>query len=192
MHTIVMQYNPDTLTRTLQVRGAGENSDKSEALRLSGPPIETIQIEAEIDAVDQLEDPDRNPGAVANGIHPQLAALEALVYPRLEELERVRGLAQAGTMQVLAAEAPLALFAWSVNRVVPVRVTEFRVTEEAFDPALNPLRARVTLGLRVLNESDLGFDHRGSGIFRAYHRRRQEMARSLKHAGENVVEINTL
>jgi hypothetical protein len=39
---IVLQYNPDTLTRMLQPQGVEEDSDRLEALRLTGPPIETI------------------------------------------------------------------------------------------------------------------------------------------------------
>src|ERR1035438_1607593 len=68
---IVLQYNPDTLTRTLKVKGADEGSDRSEALRLTGPPTETIKLDAEIDATDQLEQPDQNPNAVQFGISPQ-------------------------------------------------------------------------------------------------------------------------
>jgi hypothetical protein len=42
-------------------------------------------------------------------------------------------------------QAPLALFVWSQHRILPVRVTDFSITEEAFDPALNPIRAKVSL-----------------------------------------------
>src|SRR5947209_19662469 len=74
---ITLQYNPDTLTRSLQVQGVDATSrDRSEALRLKGPPIETFKLEAEIDATDQLEFPDQNPTAPQLGIYPQLAALE--------------------------------------------------------------------------------------------------------------------
>jgi len=69
---ITLQYNPDTLTRTLQVQGVGgEGGDRSEALRLKGPPVETLKLDAEIDATDQLEFPDQNKNAVEVGIHPQ-------------------------------------------------------------------------------------------------------------------------
>jgi hypothetical protein len=72
---IVLQYNPDSLSRTLQVKGAGtESGDRSDALRLTGPPVETIKLEAEIDATDQLEFTDQNREAVEFGIQPQLAA----------------------------------------------------------------------------------------------------------------------
>ena len=60
------------------------------------------------------------------------------------------------------------MFVWSKVRVVPVRLTEFSITEEAFDPNLNPIRAKVSLGLRVLTVDDLGFEHPGGQIFMAY------------------------
>src|SRR5438128_69531 len=76
LRVISLQYNPDTLTRTLQVQASsgGGAADQSEALRLKGPAVETIKLEAEIDAADGLDDPASNPDAVALGIHPQLAA----------------------------------------------------------------------------------------------------------------------
>src|SRR5512142_1967838 len=83
---ITLQYNPDTLSRTLQVQSVGgEGGDRSEALRLKGPPVETIKVEAEIDATDQLEVADGTARKV--GIHPQLAALEMVVYPNSAQLQ---------------------------------------------------------------------------------------------------------
>src|SRR5689334_16239688 len=84
---IPLQYNPDTVTRTLQVQGAAEGGDRSEALRLKGPPIETIKLEAEIDATDALELPQESPSAAQYGIEPQLAALETIVYPASSRLQ---------------------------------------------------------------------------------------------------------
>lgn len=177
LRTIVLQYNPDTLTRSLQIQGTtATEGDRSEALRLKGPPIETIKLDAEIDATDQLEFPDQNRAVVESGISPHLAALETIVYPTVAQLKTNDNLARAGTLEILPAEAPLALFIWSRNRVVPVRITEFSITEEAFDPALNPIRAKVSLGMRVLNENDLGIDHRGSAIFMAYHQQKENLA----------------
>src|SRR3954449_6456248 len=77
---IALQYNPDTLTRTLQIRGVGgEGGDRLETLRLKGPPAETIKVEAEIDATDLLASGDAQ--TLQYGIHPQLAVLETLVSP---------------------------------------------------------------------------------------------------------------
>ena len=136
---IALQYNPDTLTRTLQVQDvSGEGGDRSQALRLKAPPVETIKLDAEIDATDQLEFPDQNATVTQFGIHPQLAALETIIYPSSAQLLANNVLAQAGTLEIAPMEAPLTLFIWSKNRVMPVRLTEFSITEEAFDPALNP------------------------------------------------------
>src|SRR5215471_8144076 len=106
---ITLQYNPDTLTRSLQIKAPQESGDRSEALRLSGPPVETIKLDAEIDATDQLEFPDQNPDAAQLGIHPQLAALETLVYPTSGQLQANNSLAQAGTLEIVPMETPLML-----------------------------------------------------------------------------------
>jgi hypothetical protein len=79
-------------------------------------------------------------------------------------------------LEVLPLEAPLTLFVWSKQRVVPVRVTDLSVTEEAFDVALNPIRAKVSVSLRVLSVDDLGFDHRGGTLFMAYLRNKEGLA----------------
>lgn len=166
---IVLQYSPDTISRTFQMQGVGsESGDRSEALRLKGAPVETVKLEAEIDATDQLEFPDQNRAATQFGIFPQLAALETLIYPTSAQLNNSNSLAQAGTLEIVPMETPLALFVWSKTRILPVRVTELSVTEEAFDPNLNPIRAKVSLGLRVLSVNDLGFDHKGGGLFMNY------------------------
>jgi hypothetical protein len=173
--TITLQYNPDSLARNLQIQGAGAGGDRSEALRLQGPPVETIRLEAEIDATDQLEHPQDNPDTVELGVHPQLAAIEAIAYPSATTLVLNNVLAALGTIEIVPAEAPLTLFVWSAQRVLPVRITELSVTEEAFDPALNPIRAKVALGMRVLTVDDLGFTHRGGSLFMAYVRAKERL-----------------
>lgn len=177
---IVLQYNPVTLTRTLQAQGVGGEGggDRSQALRLKGPPVETIKLEAEIDAADQLEFPDQNDTVKQYGIYPQLAALETILYPASSQLQSNNSLAQAGTLEIAPMEAPLTLFIWSKNRILPVRLTEFSITEEAFDPSLNPLRAKVNLGMRVLNVNDLGFDHKGGSLFMVYHQQLERLAQA--------------
>jgi hypothetical protein len=174
---ITLQYNPDTLTRTLQVQGSGaEGGDRAELLRLKGPPVETIKLEAEIDATDQLEFPGENSNAVEAGIQPQLAALETIVYPTTGQLQANNALARSGTLEIIPMQAPLTVFVWSRNRVMPVRITDFSITEEAFDPALNPIRAKVSLGLRVLSVNDAGFDHKAGSLFLSYHQQKEKLA----------------
>lgn len=179
LRVIALQYNPDSLSRTLAVQatgGGGAGGERSQALRLRGAATETIRLEAELDATDHLEDPDANATATEVGIHPQLAALESLVHPSADALAGNHALASSGTLEILPLEAPLTLFVWSRQRVVPVRVTDLSVTEEAFDVNLNPIRAKVALGLRVLSVDDLGFDHRGGTLFMGYLRNKEGLA----------------
>jgi len=100
--TIALQYNPESITRSLKPQTAGEQPDRSEVLRLTGPPIETIRCTAEIDATDQLAAGDSN--AMSFGIQPQLAALELLVYPSSAELILNEALTLLGTIEILVEQ----------------------------------------------------------------------------------------
>jgi hypothetical protein len=175
---IALQYNPDTLTRTLQIQAVqgGQDGVRVDALRLRGPAVETIKLEAELDATDQLEFPRQFPTTVQLGLQPQLAQLEMLVNPTVETLLADDNMANSGTLEIIPLEQPLTLFVWSKSRVVPVRLTDFSITEEAFDPNLNPIRAKVSLGLRVLNVDDLGFSHPGGRMFMTYLTNREQLA----------------
>lgn len=189
---IALQYNPDSLSRTLQIQAVqgGQDGVRVDALRLRGPAIETIKIEAELDATDQLEH--QNATAMQYGLQPQLAQLEMLVNPTVETLESDDSLANAGTLEIIPLEQPLTLFVWSKNRVVPVRLTDFSITEEAFDPSLNPIRAKVSLGLRVLSVDDLGFQHPGGRMFMTYLTNKEQLALQAKSAAISVLGLGGL
>ena len=78
---IPFQYNPDTMTRTLQPQTAGgEGGDRTSLLRLKGAPVETIKLDIELDATDAWNGGDTIGQAM--GVYPQLSALEMLVYPK--------------------------------------------------------------------------------------------------------------
>lgn len=172
---IVFQYNPDSLTRTLTAQTVAGSGAQGEALRLKGPPQEAITLNVEIDAADQLEKADSIAGTL--GIHPTLASLEMLLYPKSALVIANEVLAKTlGVIEVIPAEAPLTLFIWGVKRIVPVRLTTFSITEEAFDPDLNPIRAKVNLGLRVLTYQDLGLFSAGGAMFMAHQVVKEVMA----------------
>jgi len=174
---IPLQYNPETLTRTLQVQGVGpESGPHVDQMRLKGPPIETFKLEADLDASDQLGAGD--PLATAAGIQPQLAALETVIYPTSTQLQQANAMAQAGTLEIVPMDAPLTLFVWSKERVVPVKITEFSITEEMFDSNLNPIRAKVSLGLRVLTVDDVDFSSVAGSIYLTYQQRKEQLAAS--------------
>lgn len=171
---IIFQYNPESLTRTLTAQTTGGETNQGEALRLKGPPQETISLEVEIDATDQLEL--ANPVAVTMGIHPTLASLEMLLYPKSAVMIANEVLAAAGMIEIMAPEAPLTLLIWGPARVLPVRLTEFTITEEAFDTLLNPIRAKVRLGMRVLTYQDLGLTSVGGALFMVHQVAKEVMA----------------
>jgi hypothetical protein len=106
--------------------------------------------------------------------------LETIIYPTSGHLQSTNRLAQLGTIEVAPAQAPLTLFVWSRTRILPVRITDFSITEEAFDTALNPIRAKVSLSMRVLSVNDLGFDHKGGNLFMSYLQQKEQLAARLQ------------
>jgi len=173
---ILFQYNPETLTRRLEPRATTEErADKTESYRLTGPPKETITVTIELDAADQLEQGDEE--AVNSGIYPALSALETLVYPKSETTKENVSLAQAGNIEIIPPEAPMTLFVWGDQRVLPVRITSFSITERAYDQKLNPIRAEVELSLEVLSTADFRASHPGHDIFLTHQTGKEKMAR---------------
>ena len=171
---VVFQYNPDTLTRTISPQAAGEGADKGEVLRLKAPPQETIKLDIEIDATDQLEQ--AKAPATSMGIYPTLASLEMMLYPKSAVAIANEVLLNFGIIEVIPQEAPLTVFVWGSKRVIPVRLTDLSITEEAFDPNLNPIRAKASLGLRVLTYQDLGLLTPGGALFMAHQMAKEAMA----------------
>lgn len=174
---IVFQYNPDTMTRTLAAQTSGGRSGgtgRAEPLLLTGAPQEDISLKVEIDATDQLEE--GNEVAASIGIYPQLSALEMLLYPKLASVIVNTALLAVGTIEILAPQAPLTVFIWGPGRIVPVQLTNFSITEEAYDENLNPIRATVNLGLRVLSYNDFTPTHPGFALFMAHQAVKEAMA----------------
>jgi hypothetical protein len=179
LRIIPLQYNPDSITRSFQIRGVGaEGGDRIEALRLKGPPVETIKVEAEIDATDQLEIADSQ--TTQSGLHPLLAALEVLIFPASATLQSNNATAASGSLEIVAVEAALTVFVFGSKRIVPVRITELSITEEAFDTALNPIRAKLSLGMRVLTIDDVGFAEKSGGLFMTYLKTKEQFAAQYK------------
>lgn len=169
----VFQYNPDSIRRQLTARASGGEGARSEALRLVGPPREAVTVAIEVDAADQL-----GGAASAAGVHAPVAALEMLLYPKSIKVLLNWTAMQAGLLEIIPPEAPLTLFVWGPTRVVPVRITEMTITEEAHDNLLNPVRARVDLTMNILSYSDLPPSHVGSTLFMVHQVTKELLATS--------------
>jgi hypothetical protein len=191
MRVIPLQYNPASVSRSFQIQAVeGEGGERSQAFRLRGPAVESLKLEAELDATDDLEDD--NETAKEVGILPHLSALEALIYPTSEQLLNNDRLAQSGKLEIIPMETPLQLLVWSKHRVLPVKVTELSVTEEEFSPQLIPRRAKVSLGFRVLSVDDLGFVHKGGSLFMNYLQQKERLDKRFTSPALNTLGIGEI
>jgi len=182
---IAFQFNPTTLQRSLTAKTTGSEGAPGEALRLSGPPEEKIKVDIALDAVDQLEAGSKT--AAESGIHPQLALLELLLYPSTATVIANTALLFVGTIEVVPMEAPLILFIWGKNRIAPVRITSFSVSEEEYDANLNPIRANISLELQVLSYDDLSRLNPGHYVFMAHHMNKEVLSRVGQARGLDAV-----
>jgi hypothetical protein len=169
---VMPEYETDgkTLKNESELKAYNEQLAK-----LSQPydPTETFSLTLELDATDALEQPELHPIAVATGVSDRLAAIEMLLYPPGDSLLggllgsvsgavsfsanglSIGGGASADEEQLKRKDAPIVLFFWGPGRIVPVRITTMSIEEQQFSPLLYPTRAKVTLGIRVLDLDDL-------------------------------------
>ena len=208
---IIFQYNPETMSRTLSAwappRDETTKDDPKVQDSLVQPydPEESFNVNLELDAADDLENPLTHPITVATGIADRIAALEMLMYPPGADtlgglLGGTLSLGSAGvgltsgSSAVTAAQrqtVPLILFFFGPGRIVPVRIISFSVDEQAYSPVLYPLRAKVTVGLKVLDPAVLTDD--GSAVFKIAKAcyaftRGQKQTLALARNAENAVD----
>jgi hypothetical protein len=179
---IKFQYDPESLSRSFQSTGstaAVKGESTSEAFRISDPPSQNLSLEIELDATDKLEFPDRHPNTVNGGLNSDLAALESLLYPKSSDIISSSILAALGTIEIVPPQGPSIYLIWGPNRVLPVSIVDLKINEEAFDNNLNPIRAKISLSLRVLSYSDIQKNHGAYSIFESYHKGLEKMASLL-------------
>jgi len=188
---ILFQYNPESMKRTLAHRAPTTQNEgntgaaKEDVLRVSGPPLETITLSVDMHAADQLAEPDQNLAVAQNGLHPALATLELLMYPPTLDAQTIAQQAASGKVQVNPADLPLVLFIWGKSRVVPVKLTSFSVSEEAFDTQLNPIAAKVDLSMQVLTYMEFTESSIGRETFIAYQKSKESLAQ-MNQPGSNI------
>lgn len=189
-HVIVFQLNPASLRRRLQPQLAGgDRESRSGPIQFAAAPAETIDVELEIDATLQLP---TAPGQPAGpDIRPQLAALESLLYPSIQQVRTQQALLQSGTLEIGPYLAPTVVFTWGSSRAVPVKVVSLGITEESFLPSLAPIRARVSLSMQVLSYSDVMPQDPAWSLFMAYQSTKEQQASDgYSSASQDVLGIN--
>lgn len=167
-------WTPLERERTYDEQGRGTPAALTDAqtnqLRQPFDPTETFSLTLELDAADALEEPGSHPVATIAGVADRISAMEMLCYPpgpgALGGLLNVSvsvsigggGVSAGGGAAadaVPALEVPIVLFFWGPGRIVPVRITSFSVEEQQYSPLLYPIRAKVTIGLKVLDKNHL-------------------------------------
>ncbi len=167
LKVIVFQYNPETLVRRLDAAVSAPQLPATHVpgvtaalgTAAAGPmpePAETVNFTLALDAADKLETGDSV--TQQDGLLPAIAALELLLYP------------QANTFTVWVSGS---------KRILPVRITEMQVVEQMFDPALNPIRAEVSVSLQVLKDADLAGNSRGRAIWDAHYAVLQQLSQAF-------------
>jgi hypothetical protein len=170
---ILFQYNPEQLSHKLDQPPSRSSSTSNittevkETFRTPDLPVESISdLKIVLDATDQMEQGD--PITAVRGIGPAIAALEMMMFPlgtSLLNLGSLLGAGSSGSAKVPPQQLPLVLFVWGPWRVIPVNVTSVSVVEQDFDPLLNPIRAEVTVSLRVISKDDLDKDSFAYGAY---------------------------
>src|SRR6185503_6236704 len=167
-NVVIFQFNPESLTRTIQVPPRNTGSTARETSQAGEPPVEKVTINAVFSAADALND--NNPMARAFGVGPQIAALEKMVYPagKLSGLvgkaidaigDAISGAGSDGPTQPIPREPqPRILFIWGLTRIVPVVIESMTITEQQYDFRLNPVEAQVSIGLAVTPPSQCSDD----------------------------------
>ena len=159
---ILFQYNPEQLSHKLDqppspTSSGSTTTEKKETFRTPSLPLESISdLKLILDATDQMEQGD--PITAVRGVGPAIAALEMMMFPlgtSLLDLGSLLGAGKGGSAKVPPQQLPVILFVWGPWRVVPVNVTSVSVVEQDFDPMLNPIRAEVTVSLKVISKDDL-------------------------------------
>lgn len=179
---VVFQFNPEQLSRTLNLPSANTSADDPEVARqtesatTSAPPTESFTLTAHFSAMDDLGKNNAE-SAVPRvfGIGPQLAALEKMAYPSAGLISQAIGAAIDAVGDALGASdgdasratpreaSPRILFVWGPSRVLPVELKSMSITEQEYDPLLNPVQAQVEIGLAVATIPDETDDIIGKG-----------------------------
>lgn len=170
---VVFQFNPESLTRSIQVPARNTTVTARETSQAGEPPVERVTISAAFSASDALND--NNDLARQFGVGPQLAALEKMVYPASTNTgligaaidaigDAIAGALGDGATQPIPREPqPRILFIWGRTRALPVIIESMTITEQQYDYQLNPVEAQVSIGLAVVPPSQCSDDVIGKG-----------------------------
>ncbi len=200
-NVIIFQFNPETLTRTMEIPERPGGGNARENAQASEKTYEKISFKAQFNASDDLGD--EKVLARMFGVGPRLSALERMVQPMdaeggllgaaLDAVGDALGLggdSEPPSQPIPREKFPRTLFIWGLTRVLPIRITKMKITEQQFDFLLNPVRADVDLEMNVMATDPFSDDivAEGAMTYSAIAKEAQSAA-NLANTAEQVVEL---
>lgn len=198
-NVVIFQFNPETLTRALQIPPRPTGATRREATQAGEKTFEKITFKAHFSAANLLAE--GKPLATQFGIGPQLAALEKMVLPSttlaklaaaaVDAIGAALGAGAAAPAQPIPREAyPRILFIWGPTRILPVTIDAMSIAELEYDAVLNPLLAEVDLTLSVIAVDDCSDDRlaKGALAYSTIAKEAQAVA-NLASTAEQAVEL---
>jgi hypothetical protein len=199
-NVVIFQFNPESLTRTLQIPARPTGATQRETTQAGEKTFEKISFKAGFSAADMLAD-----GKVLArlfGIGPQLAALEKMVLPSAKIAGLVGAVIDAigsalggdgddkPAQPIPREKYPRILFIWGLTRVLPVTIDAMSISELEYDSLLNPIRAEVSLTLSVIAVDDCSDDVLAKGAleYSTIAKEAQAIA-NLANTAEQVVDL---
>ncbi len=199
-NVVIFQFNPESLSRTLQIPARPSSANQRETSQAGEKTIEKVSFKAHFSAANMLDED--KVLAKLFGIGPQLAALEKMVVPA-GKLAGLLGAAldaigdalggggdDAPAQPIPREKYPKILFIWGLTRILPVTIDSMSITELDYDALLNPLRAEVDLSLSVIAADDCSDDTLAKGAleYSTIAKEAQAMA-NLANTAEQIVEL---
>ncbi len=199
-NVVIFQFNPESLTRNIGVPQRPTGATSRETSQAGEVPVETITLTAHFSAADRLGQNDALTRLF--GIGPQLAALEQMVHPTGKIGGAVGAVIDAigdaifgggdgaPTQPIPREQYPRVLLIWGFSRVLPVVIASMSVTEQHFDPLLNPIQAEVVLGLKVMTIDPCADDAVARGALEYSNLKKKEQAiANLANTASQAVEL---
>ena len=197
-NVVIFQFNPETLTRTVQIPPRPTSGTARETTQAGEPAVEKITLKASFSAADEFGE--NKALARLFGVGTRLAALEKMVYPSNDLLGAI-GAAIGALTGALGGDTdprqpiprekyPRILFIWGVYRVLPVVLESMSITEQQYDFLLNPVQAEVSITMAV-NANDKCSDDvvaKGAMMYSNMAKDAQAMA-NLANTAEQIVEL---
>ncbi len=197
-NVVIFQFNPETLSRALQVPPRPTGATQRETTQAGEKTFEKISFKAHFSAANMLDED--KVLARLFGIGPQLAALEKMVLPSA----KLAGLLGAVIDKIAGAAAPPAppaqpvprekypriLFIWGPTRVLPVTIDSMTIAEQEYDFLLNPVRAEVDITLSVIAIDQCSDDVLAKGALEYSTLAKEAMAiANLANTAEQIFEL---